>query len=204
MSFTIWFTGLSGAGKSTLSKATYKEIKSRGLKAELLDGDIIRSNFSQELSFSKRDRDINVRRIGFVSHLLNKNDVVSVVAAIAPYTESREQNRALLGENYIEAWCDCPLAVTAERDVKGLYKRAFAGEIENFTGVSDPYEPPRRAELRLRTDAETIDESVQKILCYLEERELLPAAHECVKTQFSEAEELNWRNKLAQLGYAKG
>ena len=116
--FTLWFTGLSGAGKSTNSYNIYMELKRRGLKAELLDGDIIRINFSQGLGFSKRDRDINIRRIGFVSYLLNKNDIISIAAAISPYKETRNLNRHLI-ENYIEVFCDCPLEVLEKRDPKG-------------------------------------------------------------------------------------
>lgn len=126
MSHTIWFSGLSGSGKTTLSRNIFISLKSAGLKVELIDGDIVRSNFSQELSFTKRDRDINVKRIGFLSHLLNKNGVISVVAAIAPYAETRAMNRQLI-RNYVEVFCDCPFDVVASRDPKGLYKRAFAG-----------------------------------------------------------------------------
>ena len=202
MSFTIWFTGLSGAGKTTLSKAVYLEVRRRGLAAEWLDGDIIRSNFSQELTFSRRDRDINVGRIGFVSHLLNKNNVVSVVAAIAPYEQARAKNRALLG-NYVEVFVDCPLDVVARRDVKGLYARALAGEIENFTGVSDPYEPPVDPEVVAHTDVEDVDASVRKVICHLEAEGHLPGAGSTPTCSFCEEDELRWRKRLAELGFAK-
>ncbi|NDY41868.1 adenylyl-sulfate kinase [Dissulfurirhabdus thermomarina] len=202
MSFTIWFTGLSGAGKTTLSRRVYLEIRRRSLRAELLDGDIIRCNFSQELGFTRRDRDINVRRIGFVSYLLTKNDVISVVAAIAPYAEARAQNRRLIGR-YVEVFCDCPLEVVERRDVKGLYARARAGEIPNFTGVSDPYEPPEAPEVVVRTDRETVEESTRKVLGYLEEQGLLPPAEACRRCDYSEADEAEWRRNLVALGFAR-
>jgi adenylylsulfate kinase len=200
--FTLWFTGLSGAGKTTLSKQVYLELKRRSLAAEWLDGDIIRANFSQELGFSRRDRDINVKRLGFVSHLLNKNGVVSVVAAIAPYAQAREDNRGLIGE-YVEVFCDCPLQVVAERDVKGLYDRAFKGEIPRFTGVSDPYEAPESPELRVRTEAETVEESAAKVLDHLEACGYVPEAEQCRFSSFSEDQEMNWRRWLADIGYAR-
>ncbi|MCP4668551.1 MAG: adenylyl-sulfate kinase, partial [Deltaproteobacteria bacterium] len=158
--FTLWVTGMSGAGKSTVSYKVYMELKRRNLKVELLDGDIIRANFSQGLGFSKRDRDINVRRIGFVSFLLNRNDIISIVAAIAPYRETRCQNRRLL-DSYIEVFCDCPLKTLEQRDPKGLYSQARAGKILNFTGVSDPYEAPESPEVLLNTGDETEEESFE-------------------------------------------
>jgi adenylylsulfate kinase len=161
--FTLWFTGLSGAGKSTDSYNVYMELKRWGLKVELLDGDIIRTNFSQGLGFSNRDRDINIRRIGFVSYLLNKNDIISIAAAISPYKETRDLNRRLI-ENYVEVFCDCPLEVLETRDPKGLYKRARVGEIQNFTGISDPYEPLVKPEIILRTGEETVSDSFGRIM----------------------------------------
>ncbi len=202
MSFTLWFTGLSGAGKTTLSRQVYLEIRRRSLRAELLDGDLIRVNFSQELTFTKRDRDINVRRIGFVSHLLNKNQVISVVAAIAPYETSRRQNRALI-KDYVEVFVNCPLDVCEERDVKGLYAKARSGEIKNFTGVSDPYEPPSRPDIELRTDRSNITQCVRQVLDHLEERHLLPMVEECERCNYSVQDEDVWRQRLAKLGYAK-
>ncbi len=202
MSFTIWFTGLSGSGKTTLSRLLFRELKCRSLKAELLDGDIIRTNFSQELGFTKKDRDINVRRIGFVSYLLAKNDVISVVAAIAPYRETREQNRKLI-DSYVEVHCNCPLETAERRDVKGLYARARAGEIPNFTGISDPYEEPVAPEIVVNTDKESVSESLGKILCYLEEKGFVPMAHECQMIPFTEDDEFQWKNDLARLGFAR-
>lgn len=202
MSFTLWFTGLSGSGKSTLSSLVYLELKRRSLAAEWIDGDIIRANFSQELGFSKRDRDINVRRIGFVSHLLTKNRVISVVAAIAPYAEARQANQRLIG-NYIEVFCACPLAVAEKRDAKGLYAKARAGLIPNFTGVTDPYEEPEAPEIVVHTDLETPAESMARILTALEARDAIPSAAECVFCQYTEEDERQVREGLASMGYAK-
>ncbi|MEW6664739.1 MAG: adenylyl-sulfate kinase [Thermodesulfobacteriota bacterium] len=200
-SFTLWFTGLSGSGKSSLSYRVYMELKRRSLKAELLDGDIIRINFSQGLGFSKRDRDINIRRIGFVSYLLNKNDIISIVAAIAPYREVREQNRRLLGK-YIEVFCDCPLETLEQRDPKGLYRKARAGEIANFTGVSDPYERPGSPEILLQTGLEKEEESFQKVIAYLESQGHIPAKAECRWCDYTDEDELALRSHLAGLGFA--
>jgi len=199
--FTLWFTGLSGAGKSTNSYKVYMELKRRCLRAELLDGDIIRINFSQGLGFTKRDRDINIRRIGFISYLLNKNDIISVVAAISPYRETRRQNRTLLG-NYIEVFCDCPLEILEKRDPKGLYKKAKAGEIANFTGISDPYEPPDDPEIVLKTGKETERESFQKVISYLEEHGYIPPEADCRLCDYSDQDEIALRRHLAGLGFA--
>jgi adenylylsulfate kinase len=199
--FTLWFTGLSGTGKSTNSYNVYMELKRRSLKVELLDGDIIRMNFSQGLGFSKQDRDINIRRIGFVSYLLNKNDIISIVAAISPYRETRSLNRQLI-ENYIEAFCDCPLEVLEKRDPKGLYRKARQGEIRNFTGISDPYEPPVDPELHLRTGAETVDDSSAKVMSYLESHGLVPPKPECQCCDWSYEDELATRKHLVVLGFA--
>ncbi|WP_237559940.1 adenylyl-sulfate kinase [Desulfohalovibrio reitneri] len=201
--FTIWFTGLSGAGKTTISSNLLVELRNRGLRAEWLDGDLIRANFSQELGYSKRDRDINVRRIGFVSHLLNKNGVVSVVAAIAPYQEAREANRSLIGE-YIEVFVDRPLEALVENDTKCLYRRALAGEITNLTGVNDPYEAPDDPDVHLDTHRESVEESLSNVLDHLCSRELVPGGPTlCRETSFTLQDELDWRRKLAELGYAK-
>lgn len=199
--FTIWFTGLSGAGKSTNSYQTYMELKKRSLKVELLDGDIIRTNFSQGLGFSKQDRDINVRRIGFVSYLLNKNGIISIVAAIAPYQKTRRLNRQLIG-NYIEAFCDCPLDALEKRDPKGLYQRARAGEIQNFTGISDPYEAPQDPEIQLKTGTETEQESFQNVISYLEAQRYIPTKSECQYCEYTEEDELETRQHLITLGFA--
>jgi len=165
--FCIWFTGLSGAGKSTLSRALSEVLKSRGRNIEILDGDEVRENLSKGLGFSREDRDTNIRRIGYVCHLLSRNGVISISAAISPYRSVRDENRKRIG-NFIEVFVKCPLDVLIERDVKGLYKKALAGEIKNFTGVSDPYEDPLHPEIVVETDKESIEESVQKIIAYLE------------------------------------
>ncbi len=201
--FTIWFTGISGSGKSTLSKRVYLEIKCRGLKAELLDGDIIRTNFSQELGFTKRDRDINVKRIGFLSWLLNKHGIISVVAAIAPYEETRNLNRLLI-PNYIEVFCNCPVEIAEKRDPKGLYARARRGEIPNFTGISDPYEPPKSPEIVVYTAKETIEESFNRIIEYLVNQKLIPnKIKQKIVPEELEKEERILREYLKNLGFAR-
>lgn len=171
--FTLWFTGLSGAGKTTVSRVIEKELRDRGMKVEVLDGDVIRENLSKGLGFSKEDRDTNIRRIGWVCEVLSRNGVVAIAAAISPYREIRDEIRSKV-ENFVEVYAECPIPVLAERDVKGLYKKALAGEIKNFTGVSDPYEAPLSAEVTYHSDNETVQQSVQKILSKLEEMELIP------------------------------
>ncbi len=173
--FTLWFTGLSGAGKTTLAQRLYEELKvKRGLKVELLDGDVVRTNLSKGLGFSKEDRDTNIRRIGFVCNLLTRNDVIAIAAAISPYEAVREEVRQLIGpDKFVLVYVKAPLEVVIERDVKGLYKKALAGEIPNFTGISDPYEEPRNPDVVVYTDRETVEESVEKILAHLRERGLL-------------------------------
>ena len=170
--FTLWLTGLSGAGKSTLSEIVTARLREQGRRVELLDGDVVRTNLSQGLSFSKEDRDINVGRIGFVCELLSRNGVVAVVAAISPYREAREELRGKI-PNFVEIFVDCPIEVLAARDVKGLYKRALAGEIRQFTGISDPYEPPVNPDLLVRSDLEAVEESVERIWSLLKSRDLL-------------------------------
>ena len=174
--FTIWFTGLSGAGKSTLAEMLYHELRKRDLKVEMLDGDVVRTNLSKGLGFSKEDRDTNIRRIAFVADLLSRNGVVAITAAISPYREIRDEARETMGERFIEIYVKASVEVCAERDVKGLYEKAFKGEIKEFTGVSDPYEAPLDAELTLDTEHESPEESAGKILTLLEERQLIPAA----------------------------
>ena len=175
--FTIWFTGLSGAGKTTLATAVAAELGRRGLKVEVLDGDEVRTNLSKGLGFSKEDRDTNIQRIGYVCRLLSRNGTGVIAAAISPYREVRNEVRSLIeaeGVAFIEVFVRCPIKVLAERDVKGLYKRALAGEIKEFTGVSDPYEEPESAEVVVDTDRETIETSVNKIMQALEQRSILP------------------------------
>src|SRR5919205_1411655 len=166
--FTLWFTGLSGAGKTTIAEIVEHELRIRTRKIEVLDGDIVRTNLSKGLGFSREDRDTNVLRIGFVADLLTRNGVGVIVSAISPYKEVRDQVRRNVGEDFVEIFVDAPLEVCAERDVKGLYKKAFSGEIEQFTGVSDPYEPPNAPDLVLKTDEESPEESAQKVIEKLE------------------------------------
>ena len=161
--FTLWFTGLSGAGKTTLAQRIETDLRQRGLKVELLDGDVVRTNLSKGLGFGKEDRDTNIKRIGFVCKLLTRNGVIAIASAISPYREVRDYVRNDIGD-FIEVYAKCPLEVLTQRDVKGLYKKALAGEIANFTGVSDPYEEPLHAEVVVETDRETVDQSVNKIL----------------------------------------
>ncbi|MGB3138225.1 MAG: adenylyl-sulfate kinase [Nodosilinea sp.] len=164
---TIWFTGLSGSGKSTIARALETELRQRGCQMELLDGDIVRTNLTKGLGFSKEDRDENIRRIGFVSHLLSRNGVVVLVSAISPYREARDTVRDRIGD-FIEVFIDAPLSVCEDRDVKGLYKKARAGEIKQFTGIDDPYEAPLEPEVHCHTDRQTVDESVAQVIDKLE------------------------------------
>jgi adenylyl-sulfate kinase len=163
----LWFTGMSGAGKSTISAALENRLRALGAKVEVLDGDVVRTHLSKGLGFSREDRDENIRRIGFVCELLSRNGVIAIAAAISPYRAVREELRARI-PNFVEVYVECPVAVLAERDVKGLYKRALAGEIGNFTGISDPYEPPAAPEVTVNSSKETPDESVERIWATLE------------------------------------
>lgn len=166
--FTIWFTGLSGAGKTTISRLVEAELRRRDFLVEVLDGDVVRQNLSQGLGFSKADRDTNIRRIAFVSKLLTRNNVVTLVAAISPYREAREEARKEIG-NFVEVYVKCPLETCMARDDKGLYKGALEGTISNFTGVSDPYEEPMEPEIVLYTDRETPEQCAARVLRRLQE-----------------------------------
>jgi len=174
--FCLWFTGLSGSGKTTITTQLVKELRQRGSKLEVLDGDIVRENLSKGLGFSKEDRDTNILRIAFVANLLSRNGVPVITAAISPYRDIRDEARELMDGRFIEIYAKAPLEVCEERDVKGLYAKARSGEIKEFTGVSDPYEPPEKAELVIETDKQSPEESAQQILRYLEERSLVPSA----------------------------
>jgi len=165
---TIWFTGLSGAGKTTITKALAEKLKADGYALEILDGDIVRENLTKGLGFSKADRDENIRRIGFVSHLLTRHGVIVLVSAISPYREIREEVRKKIGD-FVEIFVNAPLAICEKRDVKGLYQRARAGEIRQFTGIDDPYEPPLNPEVECRTDKEELSESLAKVIGKLQE-----------------------------------
>lgn len=198
--FTLWFTGLSGSGKTTLARAVERELRDRGLKVEVLDGDVIRTNLSKGLGFSKEDRDINIKRIGFVCKLLTRNGVAAIASAISPYREVREYVRQDIGR-FVEVYCRCPLDVLIERDVKGLYEKALNGQIENFTGVSDPYEEPLNPEVIVDTDREDPEESVAKIIAKLEGLEYVPPAAEEDERVYSEEEEKILEDRLRSLGY---
>src|SRR5690348_8504660 len=167
--FTLWFTGLSGAGKSTLAGMAAEELRRRGYRVEVLDGDEVRTNLSKGLGFSKEDRDTNIRRIGYVCRLLARNGVIAIAAAISPYREVRDEVRRQ-HDRFFEAYVECPLETLVERDVKGLYKKALAGELKGFTGVSDPYEPPFNPELTVITSGEKPEESLTRLINSLEER----------------------------------
>ena len=173
----LWFTGLSGAGKSTLSERLLREFQTRGYKVELLDGDEVRTNLSKGLGFSKEDRDTNVRRIGWVARVLARNGVIAITAAISPYAEVRNEIRADVETegrtSFVEVYAHAPLNALVERDVKGLYKKAIAGEIKNFTGVSDPYEEPENPDVTVETSVDSVDDSVTQILAFLTEKGLI-------------------------------
>ncbi|MEI6045599.1 MAG: adenylyl-sulfate kinase [Chloroflexota bacterium] len=166
--FTVWFTGLSGAGKTTLTHRLEAILKERGHKVEVLDGDVVRTNLSKGLGFSKEDRDINILRIAFVAHLLSRNGVAAITAAISPYRDIRDQARQQIGQ-FVEVYVRCSIEELTRRDVKGLYAKALRGEIANFTGVSDPYEEPLNPEVTVDSELESVDESLNKIVARLEE-----------------------------------
>ena len=170
---TLWFTGLSGAGKSTLSNIVGSELRENGYKVEILDGDVVRTHLSKGLGFSKDDRDTNIRRIGWVCHVLSRNGVVAIAAAISPYREIRDEVRGMHNGNFFEVYVECPIPVLTARDVKGLYKKALAGEIKNFTGISDPYEPPQAPDITVHSDHETPAESAARIMAELRKRSLV-------------------------------
>lgn len=195
--FTLWFTGLSGSGKTTLAHEVEGVLLERGLKVEVLDGDVVRQNLSKGLGFSKEDRDTNIRRIGFVCNLLTRNDVIAIAAAISPYRNIRNENRSLIGK-YVEVYCKCPIEVLIKRDPKGLYKKALQGEIKGFTGIDDPYEPPEDAEIVCETDKESVEESVAKIVKTLEILGYVPALE---GDEYSAEEEEKIRTRLKDLGY---
>jgi adenylylsulfate kinase len=170
--FAVWLTGMSGAGKSTLAENLVTRLRAAGAKVEILDGDIVRTNLSQGLGYSREDRDTNIRRIGFVAELLARNGVIVVVAAISPYREAREAVKSRIGR-FVEVFVDCPIEVLTARDTKGLYKRALAGEIGNFTGISDPYEPPTAPSVTIHSERESVEDSIAKIWRILEAERLI-------------------------------
>lgn len=171
--FVLWFTGLSGSGKTTVAKAVAPILRERGLRVERLDGDIVRESLTSDLGFSKEDRDENIKRVTFVAKLLSRNGVAVLASFISPYSATRDDVRSEV-TNFIEVHVSTPLEVCAERDVKGLYERAFNGEIDNFTGVSDPYEAPTAPDIELPTHEQALEESVRTVLTYLEEHGYIP------------------------------
>jgi adenylylsulfate kinase len=171
--FVLWLTGLSGAGKSTVAAKLAPALAERGHRVELLDGDEVRTNLCQGLGFSREDRDTNIARIGYVANKLARHGVAVLVAAISPYRQARDRVRAGV-DHFVEVHVAAPLPVCAERDPKGLYARALAGQLPHFTGVSDPYEPPLAPEISLPTQIQSVDESVHQVLTWLEANHLTP------------------------------
>lgn len=198
--FVLWFTGLSGSGKSTLSQLVEEKLLERGVNTEVLDGDEVRTNLSKGLGFSKEDRDTNIRRIGYVAKLLARNGACAITAAISPYQAVRDEVRKGVEERsiFVEAYLECPLDKLIERDVKGLYKKALAGEIKNFTGVSDPYEAPESPEVVVHTGAEPPEQSCARIIKTLEMLELIPSVP---GDDYGADEEEEVANRLRDLGY---
>lgn len=166
---TVWFTGLSGAGKTTIRMEVERQLRAMGYPVEVLDGDIVRQNLTKGLGFSKEDRDENIRRIGFVAHLLSRNGVIVLVSAISPYRAVRDEVRTKIG-NFVEVYVNAPLEVCEQRDVKGLYRKARAGEIKQFTGIDDPYEPPLHPDVECKTDQEHLEASTAKVMDYLSQQ----------------------------------
>ena len=171
---TLWLTGLSGSGKTTIARGVERELRERGCLVETLDGDVVRTNLSKGLGFSREDRDINIRRIGFVANLLSRNGVVALVAAISPYRATRDELRQT-NENFIEVYINAPLEICEERDVKGLYAMARSGEIRAFTGIDDPYEEPLNPDIVCYTLEESIKESIAKVIADLERLDYISA-----------------------------
>ena len=196
--FTLWFTGLSGAGKTTLARGVEAILRERGMKVEVLDGDIIRQNLSKGLGFSKEDRDTNIKRIGFVCKLLTRNGVVAIASAISPYREIRQYVRQEIN-SFVLVYVKCSFEVLIQRDAKGLYKKALSGEIRNFTGISDPYETPLRPEVVVDTVVESPSQSIAKIVAKLQELQLIPAGRG--HAVYSTKEQSEIEERLRALGY---
>ncbi len=194
--FTVWLTGLPSSGKTTVSRLVEQALRDRSLNVEVLDGDVVRRHLSQGLGFSRADRDANIERIAFVCQLLTRNGVAAIAAAISPYRATREQARKSIG-GFVEVFVKCPVEVCTQRDIKGLYKKALAGEIQNFTGVNDPYEEPLSPEVVIETDKETPDESAGKIIVALEELGYIPQ----VVRVYSREDEEKIKRRLDALGY---
>ena len=195
---TLWFTGLPCSGKSTLAELLAAELKHRGRGVEIMDGDEVRKHLTKGLGFSREDRDENIRRIGYVCRLLSRNGAIAIAAAISPFRAIRDEVRAAHEAAFIEIFVDTPLEVCIQRDVKGMYKKAIAGEMKNFTGISDPYEPPENPEIVVHTAKENPRQSAAQILTALEQRGLLAAA---VSPSYTEEEAEKIRRRLTDLGY---
>lgn len=177
--FVLWFTGLSGSGKSTIADIVVSALRKRGVKIEVLDGDVVRTNLSKGLGFSKEDRDTNILRVGFVANLMARNGLAACCACISPYKAIRDAVRKQVegdGGRFIEIFMDTPIEECMKRDIKGLYKKALAGEIKQFTGVDDPYEAPENPEVVLKTCGVTPEKSAKRLLAYLEKEGLIPKA----------------------------
>ena len=194
---TIWFTGLPCSGKTTVATILVERLKNMGIKAERLDGDVVRQSLTKDLGFSKEDRDKNIERITFVAELLTRNGVLTLVSFISPYTKKRDEARTRI-KDFIEVYVKCPVEECERRDVKGMYKKARAGEIKNFTGVDDPYEEPLNAEIVLETDKEIQDESADKVVSYLLKSKIL---EDKFYYKYESEEEKKIRERLKSLGY---
>lgn len=192
----VWFTGLPSSGKSTIAQAVYHRLLDRGVAVELLDGSEVRESLSRGLGFSREDREENVRRIGYVAKLLSRNGVVAICAAVSPYRATREEVRRNT-TGFVEVYVDCPVDVAEARDTDGLYARARRGEIEEFTGVNAPYEPPKAPEVHIRAERESVHEAAWKVLRTLEMIGIIPSAPEQARSQ----QEEDIRRRLASLGY---
>jgi adenylyl-sulfate kinase len=195
---TVWFTGMSGSGKTALAIPLAEELGRRGLRVERLDGDIVRQSLTRDLGFTKEDRDKNIERVTFVAKLLTRNGVAVLCSFISPYRAVRARVKEEVG-NFVEVYCYAPLEALIERDVKGLYEKALAGEIKNFTGVSDPYEPPRNPDVMIDSSTETVEESLAKILHRLEELGYVPPSEET--EPYTAEEEAEIEARLEALGY---
>ncbi len=193
--YTVWFTGLSGSGKSTLANRLANYLRTQGVHAEILDGDVIRRSLSKGLGFSKEDRDENIRRVGHVCSYLTATDRVAIAACISPYANIRNENRDLIGD-FVEVYCHCSVDECAKRDPKGLYAKAFRGEIKGFTGVDDPYEAPENAEVLVDTENDSVEDNLAKIIRKLEELGYIVTTED-----ISKEEETQIKKRLSELGY---
>ena len=167
--FVVWFTGLPGSGKTTIARRVEKALRAMGWRVELLDGDEVRRRLDPEIGFSREDREIHIRRVAYVSHLLARNGVAVLVSLVSPYISSRKRAREIVGERFLEVWVKCSLETCIKRDPKGLYKRALAGEITNMTGIQDPYEEPPNPDVTVDTERDDPEEGAEKVLQKLRE-----------------------------------